>query len=193
MDPAIAFDGLSIPLVRLLFRGLLNYDDSTGLVTGQAKDWNISPDGRTYTFHLLPGVRFSNGREVEAEDYVFAFERILSPKTSSPGQTYFLDILGAQEFADGKTAHVRGLHAPNKETLVIELKEPTFTFRYVLAMAFASAVPREVVQQFGTDFLSHLTGSGPYRLAKWRRGISGAWNATRIIRARMDLWTPWIS
>jgi peptide/nickel transport system substrate-binding protein len=172
LDPAIAFDTFSWPLVRLLFRGLLDYDNASGLVLEQAKDWNISPDGKTYTFHLRPGVRFANGREVEAEDYVFALERILSPQTGSPGETYFLDILGAREFVDGKAAHVSGLRAPDKTTLVIELKEPSFTFQYVLAMPFASAVPREVVRQYGKDFQSHLVGSGPYRLAEWRRGIS---------------------
>jgi ABC-type transport system substrate-binding protein len=171
LDPAIAYDTFSWPLVRLLFGKLLDYDDATGLVTAQAKDWNISPDGRTYIFHLRPGVRFANGREVEAADYVFAFERVLSPKTGSPGQTFFLDIKGAREFVDGKAAHVSGLRAPDKATLIIELKEPRFTFRYVLAMPFASAVPREVVQQYGTEFQYHLTGSGPYRLAEWRRGI----------------------
>ncbi|MGO8837268.1 MAG: ABC transporter substrate-binding protein [Limisphaerales bacterium] len=172
LDPAIAFDSYSIPLVRLLFRGLLGYDDATGLAVDQAKDWNISADGRTYTFHLRPDVRFANGRAVEAADYVFAFERILSPQTGSPGQTYFLDILGAREFVEGKAPYVTGLRAPDKTTLVIELKAPTFTFRYVLAMVFASPVPRELVQQYGTDFQYHLIGSGPYRLAGWRRGIS---------------------
>jgi ABC-type transport system substrate-binding protein len=172
LDPAIAFDIYSWPLVRLLFRGLLGYDDATGLVEEQVKDWNLSPDGKTYTFHLRPGVRFANGREVEAEDYIFAFERVLNKQTGSEGQTYFLAILGAREFVDGKAAHVSGLRAPDKMTLVIELKEPTFTFQYVLALPFASAVPREVVRQYGKDFQSHLVGSGPYRLAEWRRGIS---------------------
>lgn len=172
LDPAIGFDTSSLPLVRLLFRGLLDYDDATGLVVGQAKDWNLSPDGKTYTFHLRPGVRFANGRDVEAEDYIFAFERVLNKQSGSEGQTYFLAILGAREFVDGNAARVSGLRAPDKTTLVIELKEPTFTFRYVLAMAFASAVPREVVRQYGKDFQSHLVGSGPYRLAEWRRGIS---------------------
>jgi len=172
LDPAIAYDTFSWPLVRLLFGQLLDYDDATGLVTAQAKDWNISPEGRTYTFHLCPGVRFANGREVEAADYVFAFERILSPKTGSPGQTFFLDIKGAQEFVDGKATHVAGLRAPDKATLIIELKAPRFTFRYVLAMPFASVVPREVVQQYGNDFQYHLIGSGPYRLTECRRGVS---------------------
>src|SRR5208282_669992 len=61
LDPAIAFDTFSWPLVRLLFRGLLDYDNASGLVLEQAKDWNISPDGKTYTFHLRPGVWFANG------------------------------------------------------------------------------------------------------------------------------------
>src|SRR5580693_3397774 len=87
LDPAIAYQTENIPIVRLLFRGLLEYDDGINLVPGQAKDWNISPDGKTYTFHLQPGIKFSNGREVEAEDYVFSFERILNPVTDSPGQS----------------------------------------------------------------------------------------------------------
>jgi ABC-type transport system substrate-binding protein len=171
LDPAIGFDGDTIPLTRLMFRSLLDYDDGTGLVLDQAKDWNISPDGKTYTFHLRPGIRFSNGREVEADDYICALERVLAPKTGSPGQTYFLYIVGAREFADGKAPHVRGLRAPDKQTLVIELDKPEFTFRYVLTMPFASAVPRELVQQYGKDFQYHLAGAGPYRLASWRRGI----------------------
>jgi oligopeptide transport system substrate-binding protein len=171
LDPALFTAATSSNIVALLFRGLLDFDDGTGLVPDQAQDWNISPDGRTYTFHLRPGVRFANGREVEAEDYVFAFERVLNPKTGSIGQTFFLDIQGAREFVDGKVDHVSGLRAPDKMTLIIELKEPRFAFRYVLVGGFACVVPREVVQQYGKDFQYHLIGSGPYRLVECRRGI----------------------
>jgi oligopeptide transport system substrate-binding protein len=177
LDPAIAYDSESQPLVRLLFRGLLDYDDGSGLVPAQAKDWNISPDGETYTFHLRPGVRFANGREVEAQDYVFSFERVLNPATSSPGQGFFMNIQGAPEFVAGKAAHVSGLRAPDKRTLIIQLQAPLFTFRYVLAMTFAAAEPREVVQRYGKDFQYHLIGSGPYCLSEWRRGIQ--WRLVR--------------
>jgi ABC-type transport system substrate-binding protein len=171
IDPAFSFDGDSIPLTRLLFRCLLDFDDGTGLVPDEARDWSLSPDGKTFTFHLRPGLRFAHGREVEAEDYIYSLERILNPATGSPGQTYFLEILGAPEFVAGKAAHVSGLRAPDNQTLIIELSRPSFTFRYVLAMAFASAVPREIVQRYGRDFQYHLSGSGPYRLAEFRRGI----------------------
>jgi ABC-type oligopeptide transport system substrate-binding subunit len=171
LDPAIAFDAASVPLQKLLFRGLIDFDKGIGLVPDQASDWSISPDGKTYTFHLRAGVRFAHGREVEAEDYVFSLERILDPKTGSPGQTYFLDIVGANEFNQGKAPHVAGLHAPDRRTFIVELKQPVFSFRYVMAMNFADAVPREVVRQYGRDFQYHLTGSGPYRVTNWRRDL----------------------
>lgn len=177
LDPAIAYDFESIPATRLLFRGLLEYDDGVNLVPGQASDWSLSPDGRTYTFHLKPGIKFSNGREVEAQDYVFSFERILDPATDSPGQGFFTDILGAPDFVAGKTNHVSGLNAPDNRTLIIQLQKPLYTFRYVLAMTFAVAVPRDIVQKYGRDFQYHLVGSGPYQLAEIRRGIR--WRLTR--------------
>jgi len=171
LDPAIAYDNVSVPLCKMQFRGLLNFDDGVNLVPDQAKDWSISPDGRTYTFHLRPGVRFGHGRPVEAADYVFTFERMLDAKLASPGQTFFLGIRGAAEFVAGKATHVIGLKAPDPETFIVELVEPQFTFRYVLAMTFAGVVPREVVQREGANFQYHLVGTGPYQLAQWKRGV----------------------
>ena len=171
LDPAIAYDAESGPIVRLLFRGLLDYDNGANIVPGQVKDWNISPDGMTYTFHLLPGVRFADGTEVEAEDYVFTLERLINPVTSSPGQGFYTIIQGSPEFMAGKTNHVSGLQAPDKLTLIIRLQKPAYTFRYALAMTFAAAEPRAIVSRYGKDFQSHLIGSGPYRLSEWRRGV----------------------
>ena len=171
LDPAIAFDADAAPIQKLLFRGLLNFGEGIELVADQAADWSVSPEGRIYTFQLRPGACFAHGREVEAEDYIFSFERILDPKTGSPGQTYFLDILGAEQFNRGQAAHVSGLRAPDRRTLVIELKQPRFVFRYVLAMNFANVLPRELVRRYGSDFQYHLIGSGPYCVSEWRRNI----------------------
>jgi len=171
LDPVVAFDTDSVILIKLLFRGLLDYDRQGRLIPDQAQEWSVSPDGKTFTFQLRPGTRFSHGREVEAEDYVFSLERVLNPRTGSPGQTYYLGILGAKEFAAGLAPHVAGLRAPNSRTLVIELARPEFTFRYGLTLAFASVVPRELVSRYGSDFQYHLTGSGPYRVAEWQRSV----------------------
>ncbi len=171
LDPAISYDEDSTPLTKLLFRGLLDFGKRADLVLDQASDWKISPDGKTYTFHLRPGVRFANGRPVAAQDYVFSFERVLSPQISSPGRDFFLCIAGAPAFAAGKAAHVSGLTAPDARTFIIKLRTPVYTFRYVLALNFADVVPRDVVRKYGVDFQYHLIGSGPYKLAQWRRGV----------------------
>ncbi|HXJ60215.1 MAG TPA: ABC transporter substrate-binding protein [Verrucomicrobiae bacterium] len=171
LDPAVAFDAASLLLIKLLFRGLLDYDPQGNLVPDQAQEWSVSPDGKTFTFQLRPGMRFSHGREVEAEDYVFSLERVLNPKTGSPGQTYYLGILGAKEFAEGRAVRVAGLRAVNPRTLVIELAQPEFAFRYGLTLCFASVLPRELVARYGPDFQYHLAGSGPYRVAEWQRSV----------------------
>jgi len=171
LDPAVAFDAESTPLQKLLFRGLLNYGKGSDLVLDQAASWEVAPDGRTYRFRLKPGIRFAHGREVEAADYVAAIERILDPSTGSPGLAFFLDIVGAPEFSEGRAERVSGLRAPDGRTLEIELQRPVFTFRYVLAMNFADAVPRELFVRGASPPAAGLVGSGPYRIAEWRRGL----------------------
>ena len=69
LDPAICYDIEALLIERLIFQGLLDFDDNAQMYAKQASDWNISPDRKTYTFHLRPDVRFANGREVEAADY----------------------------------------------------------------------------------------------------------------------------
>jgi ABC-type transport system substrate-binding protein len=170
LDPAIAYEIDSVNVSKAIFRSLLEYDFEGRLVPDQASDWNVSPDGRTYTFHLRPGVRFTDGREVVAEDYVFTIERLLDAETASPGQPFYLGILGAQAFSQGKAPKVAGLRAPDRRTLEIELEHPSFVFRYAMAMNFSAVVPRERVERFGSEFHQRLAGSGGYQLTRWNRG-----------------------
>ena len=147
LDPAIAYDVVTWPLVRTIFHGLIDYDDDLNLFPWQAESWTISDDGLTLIFKLRPDVRFSNGRKVIAPDYVYTLERILDPTTKSPGQGFFRNIGGAQPFQDGMADHVSGLKAPDDETFIIELSQPDLPFLYVLAMPFAYVVPREEIEK----------------------------------------------
>jgi peptide/nickel transport system substrate-binding protein/oligopeptide transport system substrate-binding protein len=169
LDPAIAFDADSASLTRLLFRTLLQYDYQGQLYPEAAQSWSVSPDGRIYTFQLRPGNRFVSGREVTADDFICGIERVLDSRNRSPGQGFFAEILGARAFTEGKSDRVAGLRAPDARTLVIELERPSFTFRYVLAMGFASAVPRDRVRELGPRFRFRPEGDGPYFVKDWRR------------------------
>ncbi len=170
-DPAVCYDSESLLLTRLVFQGLLDFDEHMKVVPKQAVNWDISADRKTYTFHLRPGVRFANGREVEASDYVYSLQRIVDLQTQSPGETFYNGIVGTRDYQQGKTHVVGGLRAPGKYTLEIELAAPDFAFEFKMAMTFACVVPREAVQAEGNLFWLHAFGTGPYRLTGWRRGI----------------------
>ena len=170
LDPAIAYDVVTWPLVRALFHGLVDYDDDLNLVPWHARSWTISEDGRTITFKLRQDIHFSNGRPITSGDFAWSLERILDPATKSPGQGFYRNIAGARAFQDGSADRVTGLRTPDSETLVIELAHPDLPFLYCMAMPFAYAVPREEVERRGETFGRHPVGAGPFVLADWRRG-----------------------
>ena len=170
LDPAIAYDVVTWPLVRTLFHGLVDYDDDLNLVPWHARSWSISEDGRTITFKLRQDIRFSNGRPITSEDFAYSLERILNPATKSPGQGFYRNIVGASAFQDGSADRVSGLRTPDRETLEIELVHPDLPFLYCIAMPFAYAVPREEVERHGEKFGRYPVGGGPYTLAAWQRG-----------------------
>lgn len=170
LDPAIAYDVVTWPLVRTLFHGLIDYDDDLNLVPWHARSWTISEDGRTITFKLRQDIRFSNGRPITSEDFAYSLQRILNPAVKSPGQGFYRNIAGARAFQDGSADRVSGLRTPDLETLEIELVQPDLPFLYCIAMPFAYAVPREEVERHGDEFGRYPVGAGPFTLARWQRG-----------------------
>lgn len=171
LDPAHAFDTISMQFLMLLYQGLVEYDNGVNLLPGLASDWNLSPDRMTYTFHLRPGVRFANGRELVATDFVYSLERTLDPQTAAPTESYFEGIAGAKAFREGRAPHAAGLQALDRYTLTIQLAAPDPTFLYVLTLPGALAVPREEVQRWGAAFATHPVGTGPYVLTQWHRAF----------------------
>jgi len=170
LDPAIAYDVVTWPLVRAVFHGLIDYDDDLALIPWQSDGWEISDDGATITFHLTPGITFSNGREVTAEDYVYTLTRLLDLKTKSPGQGFFRNIVGSAAFQDGDAPNVAGLDAKGRYTFEIRLQKPDPTFLHVMAMPFAYVVPKEAVSATGGEFARNPVGSGAFVLSEWKRG-----------------------
>lgn len=170
LDPAYIVDVAGGGVAAKIFNGLVGFDQDARIVPDVARSYELSPDGRTYTFHLRPGVRFSNGREVTSMDFKFSFTRVLSPKSNSPRTWLFDRIAGAREFMDGKTADVSGIRTPDARTFVIELRAPFGPFLGLLAMPGAYVVPKEEVEKWGDGFSDHPVGTGPYTLEKWQHG-----------------------
>ena len=167
LDPALYTDIYAMNVAANLFDGLVEFDKNLNVVPAIATVWKISRDHRTYTFRLRKGVRFHNGREVKADDFVFSFSRILSPEIQSPVAHLFLDIIGAKAFREGRSKTVAGLSALDPYTLKIELEQPFAPFLSILAMINAKVVPKEATRP---DFGKQPVGTGPFIFRAWEPG-----------------------
>lgn len=170
LDPAFVINTEDLMLALLVHQPLIDVERGTNLIPRGAARWEVSQDARTFTFHLRPDVRFSNGRLVVAEDYRFQIERVVAPKTGSWQQPYFSAVRGYSDYVAGKTNHLEGLRIPKPDTLVIELDQPDVTLPVYLA-GIAIPLPREDVEGPGGDPGRRPVGCGPYRLVEWRRGM----------------------
>ena len=167
LDPALIVDVTGGSISAKLFNGLVKIGDDLSIQPDLAKNWTVSQDGLTYTFHMKRGVYFSNNQLVTAHDVKYSFKRILSPKTRSP-QTWVLEkIKGAHDYMNGKTYDIEGLKVLDDFTIEICLEEPFSPFLSLLTMTAAYIVPKREAEKWGQDFSSHPVGTGPFVLKKW--------------------------
>jgi len=167
LDPALIVDVTGGSIVAKLFNGLVRIGDNLKIVPDLAETWSISSDGLLYTFRIRKGVRFSNNREVKADDVKYSFQRILEPKSRSPNTWVFEKIAGAEEFLKGRADTIQGIRVLDDYTLEIRLRKPFSPFLKLLAMTAAYVVPGEEVEKWGPDFSSHPVGTGPFVLDNW--------------------------
>jgi ABC-type transport system substrate-binding protein len=171
LDPAVGYDWTNWPTIKMVFDGLLDYDDTTNLMPRLAEAMpEVSDDATVYTFKLRQGVKFQNGRELVADDVVYSITRVLDPATASPGAGFYVGIQGAQEFIDGAAETVSGIQALGEYTVQFTLNSPDVTFLNKMALNFAFIVPQEVVAEAGADFGHAPVGTGPFRLTEWEPG-----------------------
>ena len=188
LDPIYAKDLPHIWACNQIFNGLVAFDDEMNVVPAIAKSWNISEDGMTYTFILRDDVWFhedecfekttdnrqrttaivqnisatqqlsnSATRRVTAHDFVYSFNRVLDRKLNSSGSWIF--------------SNVYAFNAINDTVLEIKLTQPFPAFLGILSMSYASVVPHEAVEYYGTEFGRHPVGTGPFKYQYWKEGV----------------------
>jgi peptide/nickel transport system substrate-binding protein/oligopeptide transport system substrate-binding protein len=167
LDPAKAVFSMDVMLIQQLYDGLTAFDRHLNVVPAIAKFWEISPDGKTYTFELREDARFHNGRRVTAEDCVFSFERLLTKGLNEHNFHYFSRIEGAEAFHEGKAKHVKGLRALDETTFQIRFLTPFVPALSVLSMYSSKILPKEELLSQGDRFFEAPIGTGAFQFARW--------------------------
>jgi oligopeptide transport system substrate-binding protein len=173
LDPAIITAQSDMRIVTALFEGLTRLEPvNAAAVPGLAQRWDVSPDGKIYTFHLRTNLTWSTGEPMTADDVVYSWRRELDPATASDyaGQLYY--VKNAEAFNTGriKDPSAVGIQALDKFTVRVELNHPTLFFLDICAMPLACVVPRQAIEKYGDHWLSAkpLPVSGAYQLVAWR-------------------------
>jgi len=167
LDPAVVGDATSISYVAHIFSGLVRLDESLEPVPDIAQGWDVSDDGRTYTFYLRDNVYFHDGRQVKAEDFKYSWERACHPATGSQmAATYLGDIVGAKEVLAGESEEISGVQVVNEYTLRVTIDEAKSYFLSKLTYVTSFVVDRANVES-GDDWWRQPNGTGPFKLKQW--------------------------
>lgn len=178
LDPGLISGQPDGRIARCLYEGLLISDPRTlEPLPGQAQRWEISEDRRTYIFHLRPGLLWTNGQPVRAQDFEWSWKRVLDPKTASRYAGLLSVIENAEAYNKGEfqdAARV-GIRAMDDSTLVVHLAEPDPVFLYRVTYYTFLPVYRPAIERWGDRWTrpEHIVSNGPFTLHRhqWRAVI----------------------
>ena len=173
LDPALATGYEDLRIITALFEGLTRPDPVTaGPIPGLADHWEISPDGRIYTFHLRDHLEWSPGIPITADDVVYSWKRVLEPQTAAEYAEQLFYLRNGEAYATGKLKDFSqvGVHALDARTVRVDLKEPTAFFLDLCCFQTLAVVPRQAVEKDPDHWLmsKNLPTSGPFLLETWR-------------------------
>ena len=173
LDPQKARSVESQAILRDLCEGLTTLDKTAGVAPGVATDWNVSADGKTYTFNLRPEARWSNGERVVAADFVAALRRLVAPATASSYAQVIDVIQNAGDIVAGKKPpEALGVSAQGDSTLIIELTSPAAYLPSLLSHPNTCPVHRPTLTQHPTELAKPgvMISNGAFVLKEWVQG-----------------------
>jgi oligopeptide transport system substrate-binding protein len=196
LDPHVVTGQPEIRICEALFEGLTTRDGHGVIVPGIAEKWDISQEGRVYTFHLRPS-KWSNGEPLTSADFLNSWRRALEPLTASEYAYQYYPIVNAQAYNEGRLTDFSqvGVAAPDPQTLRVTLSDPTPFFLDLCACSTLAPINLASMKQYGEDWIKpgKLVSNGPYTLASWRINdrISlvknpNYWRADQIAFRRID-------
>ena len=194
IDPALnsTIDGGNMLITA--FEGLLIVDENNQVQPGQAESWEVSEDGLTWTFHLREGLKWSDGTDLDAADFVYTYKRVADPDTAAPySQTAVGMIAGYDEAMAGNPDALQ-VEAPDANTFIVHLSYPCTYFDKLAAFATLSPVQQETIEANGDAWATSpetYISNGPYYMTEWTVGqqivfsknpyYKGGWDSDKIV------------
>jgi oligopeptide transport system substrate-binding protein len=197
LDPSLITGQPEGRLASALFEGLTSFDEHGQVTQGVAEKWDISPDGRVYTFHLRHNARWSNGEAVTARDFRDTWRRTLAPDTGAEYAYQLYYVHNGRPFNEGslKDFSKVGAVALDDWTLQVTLENPTPFFLDLCATTPLFPVHLPSVEKWGDEWIKpgHCVSNGAYELAEWRindriRMVKNPfyWDATHVGMRSVD-------
>jgi len=172
-DPGIAVGQPDGRAARILFEGLTIPDPQTlEPRPAQASRWELSADGLTYTFHLRPGLQWSDGAPLTANDFLWSWMRVLRPSNAGRYASLMYPIDHAEEYNKGHAdSSSVGLSAPDDTTFIVRLASPTPYFVFLTQFYTFCPTPRFAIEQYGDQWTrpGKIVSNGAYVLSEWRQ------------------------
>lgn len=190
IDPALnsAVDGGNMLLHS--FECLLAVDQDGKLIPGQAETWETSEDGLTWTFHLRDGLKWSDGSDLTANDFVYSWKRVCDPMVAAPYAETVLGMVAGYEDAIAGNLDALQVNAPDDSTFVVVLSSPCSYFGSLAAFATLSPVQEATVEANGDAWATSAEtyiSNGPFYVSEWVPGSHilmsknpNYWNADAI-------------
>ena len=154
-----------------VYEGLLKQNPEGELMPGMATEWEVSEDGKTYTFRLREGAKWSDGEPVTAEDFVFGWQHLLDPASASKYAYLLYPIKNAKAVNSGdKPLDALGAESlDGGKTLKVTLESPTPFFLQLLTHYTAYPVPKHAVEKYGDDWvkMDNIVTNGAFKPVEW--------------------------
>lgn len=190
IDPALnsAVDGAN--MIITAFEGLLSTDKDGKIIPGQAESYDTSEDGLTWTFHLRDGLKWSDGSDLTANDFVYSWKRMCDPATAAPyAETVLGMVKGYEKAIDGDIDSL-GVSAPDDKTFVVELSSPCTFFDSLAAFPSLYPVQEKTVsanpESWATAPETYIS-NGAFKITEWVPGShiimsknENYWNASEV-------------
>ncbi|KRM55274.1 peptide ABC transporter substrate-binding protein [Lacticaseibacillus sharpeae] len=161
-----------------VFESLFRLGKNGKAEAGLASKTKVSADGKTYTFTIRKNAKWSNGDPITAQDFVYSWQRTVTPKTASPYAYLFEGIKNASDIVNGKKdPSTLGIKATDKHTVVVSLDQPIAYFKVLMAYPLFGPQNQKVVEKYGSKYgtnAKYTVYSGPFKISKWN-GTANNW------------------